>query len=99
MQVFVVFKVAVYRHECGGVFSTLKAARVAALQLINGERDDHHDYEVVPFELDVMTMQTPKTNTSDNVDPYFWIGGDLEEAEAVLMFKRNGDDVTEHAKK
>lgn len=95
MRVFVVFKVAVYRHECGGVFTTFEDARTAALTLIAGERDDHHQYEVVPFELDAATTQTRKENRSGNVGKWYWSGGDLEEADALLTLSRDGDEVRE----
>ena len=87
MKVFAVFKVAVYRHECGGIFSTLDAARAAALSQIIGECDDHHSYAIVPFEIDCPTQQTPVTG---------WrAGGDLDEPDAVLTLMRSGFDVRE----
>ena len=52
MIVYAVFKSAVYRHECAGIFSSLAAAKECAKEFIIGERDSHHHYEVVPFDLD-----------------------------------------------
>ena len=52
MQVFVILRSAVYCHGCGGVFSTLEAAKVAAGILVEQEQDDHHCYDVIPFEVD-----------------------------------------------
>jgi hypothetical protein len=49
--VFAVFQEAVYRHDCDGIFSTLeKAIEVANACAAAG--DGHHEYRVVPFELD-----------------------------------------------
>lgn len=50
-EVYVVFREAVYRHECGGVFANLKAAEDAACFLLAQEPDDHHHYVVVRFLL------------------------------------------------
>lgn len=57
--VFAVFKKGVYRHECGGIFSTIELATEAAHKLITGERDDYHTYEILEFELDVVLSQSP----------------------------------------
>jgi hypothetical protein len=57
VTVYAVFRYGVYRHECGGVFSTLELAKVAADQLIASEPDDYHAYEVVPFEMDVRALR------------------------------------------
>lgn len=51
-EVFAVFREGIYRHECGGVFSTLGAAKACALELARTDGDDYHTYEVVPFVLD-----------------------------------------------
>lgn len=51
--VFAVFRGGVYRHECAGIFTTLELAKGAADRLALSEPDGHHDYEVVPFTLDV----------------------------------------------
>lgn len=59
MKVYAVFKEGAYRHECGGIFSTQEAAERAASELINGEKDDHHDYKVFDFKLDAITPQDP----------------------------------------
>lgn len=52
MEVFAVFKEGVYRHECGGVFSTEAAALERAKELGLAEKDGYHTFEVVPFALD-----------------------------------------------
>ena len=38
--IYAVFKTAVYRHECGGLFSSLELAEQAARSLMGGEPDD-----------------------------------------------------------
>lgn len=88
MKVYAVFKTAVYRHECGGVFSTLEAAEAAAERFIAGERDDHHDYEVVAFELDAMTPQTPLVKLPGLHGSTYTAGGDLDEDEALCTWSR-----------
>lgn len=55
MMVYVVFKEAVYRHESGGVFSTEEAAITAAKAWAANDADAHHEWTVVPFELDKPT--------------------------------------------
>lgn len=52
-KVFAVFKCAVYRHECAGIFSSEHAAVDAAASAILAERDSYHEYEVIPFDMDV----------------------------------------------
>ena len=49
---YIVFREGVYRHECGGVYSTEALAIEAAIALIKGENDDHHHYTIVPLTLD-----------------------------------------------
>ena len=56
MKLFVVFRTAVYRHECGGVFSSLDAAKDCAMKLLQWEPDNHHHYEIVSFVLDEPTL-------------------------------------------
>lgn len=58
-MVYAVFKEAVYRHECGGIFTNADDAVAAAELLRDGEPDGHHCYTVVPFYLDEMTEQIP----------------------------------------
>jgi hypothetical protein len=55
MTIYAVFKQGVYRHECGGVFSTMEMAYAVARQLLAAECDHYHTYEVTPFELDEAT--------------------------------------------
>lgn len=52
VPLFAVFKTGVFRHECGGIFSSQALAEVAAERLIKTEPDNWHDYRVVPFEMD-----------------------------------------------
>lgn len=51
-MVYAVFRQAIYRHACAGIFSTLDGAISCADTMANDDGDDHHSYEVVPFELD-----------------------------------------------
>lgn len=51
-EVFIVFQQGVYRHACGGAFSTSEAAILRIEELIAADRDSYHSYEVVPFILD-----------------------------------------------
>ena len=81
MRLFVVFKVGVYRHECGGVFSLQGGAEASARRLLRGEPDDHHYYEVVPFTVDVASMQDAR--------------GDVGENQAVLKLRRVGGEIKE----
>lgn len=83
--VFAVFKIAVYRHECGGIFTSKRLAVNAARKLRDGERDDHHNYEVIPFVLDMRTEQT-----SAEAEKYE--EGELLEPDAVADFTGGKDD-------
>ena len=73
MKVYAVFKEGVYRHECGGIFSTLELAKKSAKSLISGETDDYHTYSILTFDLDAQTTQ---------------IDGDLTEPECVFSCRR-----------
>lgn len=46
---FVVTREGVYRHEIGGVFSTLDAAINASIDYLKAERDGYHYYAVIPL--------------------------------------------------
>ncbi len=50
--VYCVFREAVYRHDCIGVFSTRRMAKAAAEAAADTEHDSHHRFVVVPFDLD-----------------------------------------------
>jgi hypothetical protein len=52
--IWVVFQEGVYRHLCGGIFTTKSKAEAAALKLASQDRDSYHEWHVVPFEIDVM---------------------------------------------
>lgn len=51
--VWVVFRFANYRHECGGVFSSEAKARAAIAELVKTEPDGHHGYELMQCDIDV----------------------------------------------
>jgi hypothetical protein len=52
MIVYMVFRVGIYRHECGGIYTHKDRAIEVARVLIAAENDDHHHYEIVPFQFD-----------------------------------------------
>ncbi len=79
-DLFAVFKTAVYRHECGGIFTTQAQAEEVARSQIESEPDDHHEFEVVPF---VMGVPTGKLTGRG-------ITGTLDESFPVAIFKRDG---------
>ena len=93
MKVYAIFKEGVYRHECGGIFSTLEKAKDAAKSLISGEDDDYHTYKVLAFDLDVCTPQisketeTNKYSVGDLIEPaclsYYW------RAKSIIILKEN----------
>jgi len=58
MTVYLVFREAVYRHECLGVFSTLEKAKETADTEAAIESDDRHYIVIYPFELDVALIGT-----------------------------------------
>jgi hypothetical protein len=69
MTVFVVFQEGVYRHDCGGVFTSLELAKAAADQRKAAERDNYHEWTVVPFEVDaVVDEEADRAYTSPD-DP------------------------------
>ena len=51
-MIYAVFKEAVYRHECMGLFSTLERAQKGAVLAAEAEPDSHHEMVVIAFELD-----------------------------------------------
>lgn len=92
--VFAVFKKGVYRHECGGIFTTFELAQDAAISLLRGERDDYHIYDVVYFNLD---EQTPQTTLEQHVMGYdsnpYYFGGILKERSPCFTAQRVKDEV------
>ena len=84
MNVFAVFKNGVYRHECGGVFDSLEKATEAAEMFRDGERDDHHSYEVVGFELNTPCMQTSVSEPRTGCGYGFHEGGEIEEPPSLI---------------
>lgn len=52
MRVYAVFREGVYRHECGGIYSTEAEAEACARWLAQIDGDRRHRYVVVPFALD-----------------------------------------------
>ena len=87
MKIYVVFRNGVYRHECGGIFSTFELAKSAAKCLLEGEPDDYHYYDIVMFELD---MQTTHMQTS--VIDY----GELAESKPICTLTRNDGIIIEY---
>lgn len=51
MLVYAVFRQAIYRHECVGIFSSADAAGDEARAAARTDVDDHHTYAVVAFPL------------------------------------------------
>ena len=90
MEVYAVFKYCNYRHQCGGIFTSLDSAIQAAMSLRDGERDDHHSYEVVPFILDQKTEQTPVITTECSWGTYAK-GGELIESKEDITVGSKGD--------
>ena len=56
-KVYAVFKQGVYRQECGGIFSTLEKAILAANGLAAGDVDEYHTYDVIGFDIDKQSEQ------------------------------------------
>jgi len=83
MKLFSVFKEGIYRHGCGGVFSTQALAEEAAKKLLGGEKDNYHTYVIVPFDLDVITQQVTKL---EEVYGGFTYCGDLIEQQQLGVF-------------
>lgn len=92
--VFAVFKKGVYRHECGGIFTTFELAKGAAITLLRGECDDYHNYEIIYFNLDESTSQTPVEQHGLDYDgnPYYF-GGKLEERSPCFTAQKIKHDV------
>lgn len=84
MNIFIVHKEGVYRHECGGVFSSLELAIAACKQIHTGDRDDYHSYEVRQHVLDVATEQNHATDEDRVHGGPYRHGGDLVEGEALF---------------
>lgn len=86
MDLFAVFKHGVFRQECAGIFSTQEAAETAAECAIAKERDDYHSYEMVPFVLNVPTIQTEFTKLGHCGSPLLL--GELEEHPEICSWTR-----------
>jgi hypothetical protein len=69
MTMYVVFQEGVYRHACGGVFSSLELAQRSADALKAHEPDNYHQWTVVPFELDVIVEKEAETAYTAPGDP------------------------------
>lgn len=83
MTIWVVIRCGVYRHEIGGVFSTLDAAKAAAEELQADEPDSWHYYEVLETELD-------RTARDETPRPRFWFDhGQLAEGAIVYTTERH----------
>lgn len=83
MKLFIVHKKGVYRHECGGVFSSLDLAISSCNKLHEGDRDSYHAYEVRAHELDAATDQTPASEPRQSRPGEYWQGGDLNEGDVL----------------
>jgi hypothetical protein len=57
--VFAVFREGVFRHQCGGIFTTPYEAIEAAKSLMGKESDNYHSYDVVPFLINVVAVEEP----------------------------------------
>jgi hypothetical protein len=93
MDLYLVFKQGVYRHECGGAFSSMDNAIAAAKKLIAGEHDEYHDYEIVRFKLDAITNQEPVVEENFGFGGSYKTGGDLNEDLPLASFKRQGEKI------
>lgn len=78
--VFAVFKEAVYRHECCGIFRTQEAAEACARAVVERE-DGHHSTEVVPFVLD-----QPGAMLGDPEG--YWPGVRVAEPDSLVWFSK-----------
>jgi hypothetical protein len=78
--VYAVFKQAVYRHECCGIFRTQEAAEACARAVVERE-DGHHGTEVVPFVLD-------QAGAAEG-EPGGWPKVEVVEPSAVVRFHKN----------
>jgi len=90
MLVYAVFRQAVYRHACGGVFKPLKDAINAANSLADSDVDSHHVYEVVPYELGA------RAQTERSGDPQWPESPEILEADPVYQ-TRLGDTAGDRA--
>ncbi len=75
-EVFAVFRRGVYRHECGGVFTSYEAAYKAATDYLQGEPDDYHHYEILVIPLNGVFTQEKG------------YGGSVNEPQAFISFTR-----------
>lgn len=75
MNIFIVVRTGVYRHEIGGVFTTLVAAHDEALRLMLSEPDAHHEYEILAQRLDMPTQSGDRP----------WDGG-FADGDVIAMF-------------
>ncbi len=57
MKVYAVFREGVYRHQCGGIFTSLEIAKHVARACCERDYDGYHTYDVVPFDLDEPVAQ------------------------------------------
>lgn len=73
--VYAIFREAVCRHECGGIFADLDRAKREAERLACEDGDSHHSYEVVPFELDEAVRyseaESSWSRSLDEADPLY----------------------------
>lgn len=84
-QLFAVFREGVYRHQCGGIFSTKDDAIACAKHLAASDSDAYHTYEVLPFVLDQRLPIEPASKP-----PGYWHSGspDILEADAIYTCRQ-----------
>ena len=70
MDLFTLFQTGVYRHRCGGIFTTRELAISAAIELAKAEPDNHHNWNVFMF-------------TADEVNDDHTIGGEYDHAKLI----------------
>lgn len=69
MMVYLLFREAVYRHECLGVFATADDARAAADKAVSAEPDEHHAIRVYgPYEVGALVSMGAKRDYDRNPD-------------------------------
>jgi hypothetical protein len=90
MSVYVVFREGVYRHECGGVFSTFGKAKEAALALIKGEPDDWHHYVVHDLRMDETATRSSRGTEGELTEDGFYYKLKREKGEIYQYYWYSG---------
>lgn len=76
MTLYALFREGVYRHECGGIFKTPDAAKLAIESLTQQEPDHYHNWICVPFDLN---KEVTTNNASD------WYEFEINEPEPIEL--------------